>query len=530
MPQTVLSSEELNFLRSLSADDLAKIMETLTPEERKELEFALDDIQLNEELKDPPDWIQKNFYIPELNGPIQLAEYQERCLREAFRKDPATGLFIYSTVVWSDIKKSSKSTITAAVALYFAHLVRYGRIQIVANDLKQADTRVGGYARLAIDLNRDWKKNFSVKNNLISLPNRSEIESIPIDPTGEAGGNSDLIIYSELWGANSTKQKRMWTEATLPPGKFGRSMRWVETYAGIEGESETLEQLYENGVKRGVQIWPDLEAYANPAARLFVLWNTVPRLPWQTPAYYASEAVLLTPSEFERVHRNKWSRSVNSFVPAAWVDTARGLVAPKILPNEPLVVGIDAGTSADSFAISVVSITTVELETDAGYYSYRLAHVRMAFEWIPEPGEKLQYSDPISPTTGKPEPLDPRRPAPETVIRDLAEKFHVVMFVYDPYQLHNMANNLTNAGVGYFVEMNQNMGGKRAKADKNLFDLIRDRRLTISDDRVAQHIKNANASTESDGLRLKKRNIHAKIDLAVATSMALFEAFELNLG
>jgi phage terminase large subunit-like protein len=102
------------------------------------------------------------------------------------------------------------------------------------------------------------------------------------------------------------------------------------------------------------------------------------------------------------------------------------------------------------------------------------------------------------------------------------------MFVYDPYQLHNMANNLTMAGVGYFVEMNQNMGGKRAKADKNLYDLIRDRRITIADDRVAQHIKNANASTEADGLRLKKRNNHSKIDLAVATSMACYEAFELN--
>jgi phage terminase large subunit-like protein len=524
MLQTI-SKEELEFLRSLSPAELDNIFATLSPEEQKELEYALEDIELNEKLKDPADWIQKNFFIPELNGPIELAEYQERCLREAFRKDER-GLFVYSTVVWSDIKKSSKSTITAAVIMYFANLVRYGQIQIVANDLKQADTRVGGYVRRAIELNKTWKKDIAVKNNLFTLPNRTVIESIPIDPTGEAGGNSDLIVYSELWGANSKAQKRMWTEATLPPAKFGRSLRWVETYAGIEGESETLEQLYETGVKNGRQVWPDLEAYSNPAARLFVLWNTIPRLSWQTPEYYASEAGLLTPSEFDRVHRNKWSKSVRSFVPSEWADSCRGLVPPAMLENEPLVVGIDAGTSSDSFAISAVSITTIEI----GEYSFRRAHVRFAYEWIPEPGEKLQYSDPVNQTTGKPEPLDPLRPAPETVIRDLAEKYHVVMFVYDPYQLHNMANNLTMAGVGYFVEMNQNMGGKRAKADKNLYDLIRDRRITIADDRVAQHIKNANASTEADGLRLKKRNNHSKIDLAVATSMACYEAFELNLG
>ena len=39
------------------------------------------------------------------------------------------------------------------------------------------------------------------RNYKTSLPNNTIIEAIPIDPAGEAGGNDDLIIFSELWAA-----------------------------------------------------------------------------------------------------------------------------------------------------------------------------------------------------------------------------------------------------------------------------------------------------------------------------------------
>lgn len=513
-------------LNSLTPEQFQNLYAAMTPEEQLEFDAALEDIETDQSLDDPVKWIETNFFIPELNGPIVLAEYQKRCLREAFRKGD-DGLYIYSTIVWSDIKKSAKSSITAAVIMYMAHKVRYGQIQIVANDLKQADSRVGFYARRAIELNRKWRDEIYVKPSgyLIKLKNQTQIEAIPIDPTGEAGGNSDMIVYSELWGSNSKAQKRMWTEATLPPIKFGKSFRWVETYAGVEGEAETLEQLYETGVKNGRQLWPDLEAFANDSARLFCLWNTVPRLSWQTPEYYAQEAALLTPSEFDRVHRNKWSKPINTFVPAEWVESCAGMVAPLMYLNEPMVVGIDAGTSSDSFVIVAVSKETVYV----GDYSFQKIHQRLAYEWIPASGEKIQYSDPIDPETGLPSPIDPAYPAPETVLRNLFDNFHIVMFVYDPYQLHNMATNLKNVGM-YFEAMNQNQGGLRPKADKNLYDLIRDKRISIDDRRIVQHIKNANASNENDGLRLRKRNINYKIDFAVALSMAAYEAMELNIG
>src|SRR3990172_6830923 len=92
------------------------------------------------------DWIQSEFHIPETNGPIILAPYQEAILREAYRKD-ASGNYIYNIVLLSDVKKSAKSTICAAVALERMSTIEWGSCKIIGNDIKQADSRTAYYAR-----------------------------------------------------------------------------------------------------------------------------------------------------------------------------------------------------------------------------------------------------------------------------------------------------------------------------------------------------------------------------------------------
>src|SRR3990170_5533415 len=107
---------------------------------------------------DPVDWIEKNFYIPETrNDPIHrgrifLQPYQRDVIREALGKDE-NGNYKYSIIIWSDIKKSAKSTIAAAVNLYGTEFSDFGERYIVANDLNQANSRVNEYIRRAITLN-----------------------------------------------------------------------------------------------------------------------------------------------------------------------------------------------------------------------------------------------------------------------------------------------------------------------------------------------------------------------------------------
>lgn len=106
---------------------------------------------------DPVGWIEENFYIPELGGPIELFPYQRAALREAYRQD-AEGRFIYNIILWSDIKKSAKSSIAAAVALERARRLEWASVKIIANDLKQADSRVAKYFRRALELNVAFEK------------------------------------------------------------------------------------------------------------------------------------------------------------------------------------------------------------------------------------------------------------------------------------------------------------------------------------------------------------------------------------
>lgn len=459
---------------------------------------------------DPIEWIEAEFYIPELSGPIVLQDYQRAVLREAYRRDEA-GDYVYSVVVWSDIKKSAKSTIAAAVALERTRKLKWGRIRIIANDLKQADSRVGEALRRAITLNPRLSSRITVKANKVKAPNYCVIEAVPIDPKGEAGGGDDFVVFSELWGADSKAAADMWAESTLSPLKMGQSQRWIESYAGFSGESETLEQLYETGVKQGRRIdeqigAPGLEIYANDAAKMLCLWNTVPRCTWQLgakgAAYYAQETAVLTPEQFARMHRNQWQSSTQQFVPDAWIDACGVDVLPPIDSYKQVAVGIDAAISNDSFGIVAVSREGDKLIE------------RFSQEWKPAPGEKLLYSNPNDPTD---------RAFPEGVLRWLAEEFNVVIFGYDIYQLHWLCSTLQADGVGYFEAFGQ--GAPRLESDKLFFDLIRERRFIHNKSlALVKHIKNANRKedAESRKLRIVKRADALKIDLAICAATACY--------
>lgn len=436
--------------------------------------------------------------------------YQRAVLHEAYRRD-AEGKYVYSVVVWSDIKKSAKSSIAAAVALERARRIPWGSIKIVANDLKQAESRVTFYARRAVELNKSLdaivKRPSTYK---LIFPNRTTIEAVALDPKGEAGGNDDLIIFSELWAASSKAAKQMWTEMTLSPTKMGYSQRWVETYAGFSGESETLEQLYDQGVNQGRQLdlgIPDLEVFANDAARMLCLWNTQPRCPWQTPDYYGQEAAVLLTEEFDRVHRNQWGSSTQRFISIEWWDACRADMPP-LDPAQPLIVALDAGMSSDCFGLLGVSRKGEQVE------------VRIVKKWTPGGGDKLEFSNPHDPNDME---------TPEGFIRWVARNYNVVEFTYDEYQLHDLCSRLMREGVGYFNPFSQ--GSDRLIADKALYDLVIHRGISHDgNDDLREHLSNANRKDDGERLRIIKRSEHMKIDLAVCTSMAAHEAKRLNIG
>jgi phage terminase large subunit-like protein len=428
-------------------------------------------------------------------------------LREALAKDGEN--FRYSTVVWSAIKKSAKSTIAAAVALWFAWQKPWSSIKIIANDLKQADSRVFYYIRRSLELNPAMRSLVRIVNYRIELPNHSYIEAIPIDPKGEAGGGDDLVIYSEIWGWNNKAALKMWTETTLSPLKYGKSIRWAETYSGFSSESPVLEQLYESGVTNGQCIDAENEFYRND--RLLCIWNTKPSTPWQTEEYYRQEATSLTDVEFNRVHKNQWGSSTSSFVPSEWYDNCLHAL-PAYERLESWIIALDAAVSGDCFGL--VAITRKDGITI-------VRHVR---KWTPPPGGTIQYFAPIGTPPEKDE-------SPAGELRRLCDRHSVVKVVFDPYQLHSFCSQMKEELVVFFDPFPQQT--QRLLADKTLRDTIRERQLWHDGNMdLREHVLNANAKNEgeTDKLRIVKKKDSLKIDLAVCLSMANFAGIQLNIG
>lgn len=482
----------------------------------------------SEERRDLVTWIKRNFFIPEtkndpkLKGRIGLQPYQEDVLREALSIDEK-GYFKYSLIVWSDIKKSAKSTICAAVNLARAWHAEYGEFYIIANDLKQADSRVAHYLRRAVQLNPDMHKKVRTPGYKINLPSGSFLEAIPIDPSGEAGSNADMISFSELWGANEDAKQNMWAEMTLSPTKHGKSFRWIESYAGFTGESLLLYSLYDLGVKQGRMLWPDklynvtegeptpLELYVNDEARMLCLWNTQPRCPWQTKAYYASEEKILPPNQFARVHRNQWVTSSETFIPVEWWDACKRSDEefPKIdKKRTPMVLALDAGVSNDTFGMTL-QFRHPTIESDVC--------VEKARRWLPV-GGLIDFQGTED------------NPGPELTLLRWADEYNIVEVVYDPYQLHDMATRMNREGKMWWHKFPQQTG--RLLSDSQVRALIRDRKIWHRGEKdLRDHVQNADAKvdTEDHKIRIVKRADQLKIDLLVCLSMGSFETLRLNL-
>lgn len=484
---------------------------------------------------EPVDWMQRNFFIYDTEQLLTLYPAQASPLREALRRD-ALGDYVYDTVLWSWMKKAAKSTIVAAVCDYTACLKPKSFIRLVANDATQAFTRIGYYMRENIliggrkgYLDNPEMRDFRLQTRItksgyrIEYPNGSIIEMVPIDPRGEAGGNDDLVVFSELWGWKHKSHQDMWAEMTISPNRYGKAQRWIDTYAGFEGESPILEQLYEITVRDGIKLdIPDNpECYTNQARTIFATWVTRHLLPWQTEAYYASEKASLRPEQFRRMHENKWVGSENAFIEMSWWDElCLDAELPPASKFEPMIMCLDAGVHSDTFAIVVVSRHRYyESKLKAGRVEAPDVLIRRyAMAFTPPENGKLSFFS-----------VDPNDISPESEIKRLIKERNIVQVAYDPWQLEHFVDQLEIETGAWFEPYGQ--GSERELGDKMLYDMIREGRMKHSGqrDQLREHLANANAKVIGDDNRLRiiKREDKRKIDLAVALAMACKRAAEL---
>lgn len=478
------------------------------------------------------DFMEHEYYIQdEILGepmPIILLPHQKTILRFMF-----AFAINWRVMVYSCPKKSGKTSIAGAVARYVAE--NFGprnEVLCLANDLEQAKGRIYKAMCDSIELNPQFDRSKSalpgrwkiIQRDATCLTNGTVVRAVSVDYKGEAGSNPTLTAWSELWGYQSSAAQRLWAELTPVPTRR-RSFRFVETYAGYADESEILLELYDKVVKKGRRLthedlepyggWPFPDQpplYVNEEAAAVAYWDDgeiARRMPWQTEAYYASERQNLTLAQYERLHLNWWTESVNQFAPVEWWDRLgnNSLRLPEVGDRTPLVLGADASVTGDCTALTAWS----RHPNPARHQELAQRYIKI---WTPTREHPMDYTLTI-----------------EAEIRRLCAEYNVVELAYDPFQLHKLGTDLTREAVCWARPFGQ--GIDREKGDYLFYTMVRDKQLEhIVDDEMSQHFANAGvkmAAQEDTKLRIVKRLKDRPIDAVVASSMACMECKRLNL-
>lgn len=537
-------------------------------------------------------WSERNFYIEETGEPVVLEQWQKAVLLYAFPAALAYG-FRFSTVVFSTVKKSGKTAIAGMVCRWVAEVrTRMGHVYTLGNDGKQAKERSFLAIAKSIALTPGFKQG---RNNEGWLKGRwhtqvqkmhcyttgTIVEAVGVDAAGEAGGAPDLTCWTELWGFIQQAAVSFFEEMTPIPTK--PSCRLIETYAGIQGESELLERIYEQGMTDGRQLTageladdtgiplgcfeeaPNREdlvpIWVNEEKGLFMFWDTgeqARRMPWQKgergARYYTAQEAEHTPSQYRRFHHNEWTGRESDFVPIELWDARFDPALPMLEPGDktPCVIGVDAATTHDCFAIVVV---TRHPRSPADTIA-----VRQSRKWEPPKGGRIDYDGPEAfirtlcrggcmlghpqyPPFLKEIELCEHRPENGRACKQccaacrdglLMERLNVMQVTYDAYQLENMMQHLRKDSIAWCKEFPQ--GGDRLEADKALYDLIVNGTIAHrGEPHMREHIQNAASKQslhEDTKFRIMKKKgmQNRKIDLVVALSMASYNCLYLRLG
>lgn len=441
------------------------------------------------------EFISREMIIPETGQPLVLHSEQADVLNAMSHQ--TNGVFDYSTWLYSAPKKSGKTTVAAGVALWQACRVPDGQVYIIGNDQKQADNRMMQAIRYAIDHNPRLQKHARLVRYTVYLDNGTKIESIPVDPRGEAGMNPTGLFWTEAWGAIGNRPKLLWSEAALSPTRAGQSFKFIESYAGYKDESLILERLYNSIIVNGKPHSSIPELFTNGSSIGY--WCTRHIMDWQinNPEYYVQEERENAPSEFRRMHHNEWASTSDAFIPIEWWNACKVDKLPDMRPRQGMVLGVDAAVDSDYFAI--VGVVVVN-----GKYQVRYCNV-----WKPPKGGKINLAEPAA------------------EIERLRHLYNIECVAYDPMHLAYMAQQMGDNLFWYEV----NQGHPRLVCDKYLYDCIRERMIEHDGtyDELRQHLAAADKKPDEDKLRIIKRSASQHIDAVIALSMAVERASFYNL-
>ncbi len=446
----------------------------------------------------PIEFIEKVLRDPETGLPFQLFNAERDFFERAWQRN-SNGRLVYPEQCFGAPKKTGKTGMAAAHMLTTICLFggRYGEGYAIANDLEQAQGRVFQACRRIIESSPHLVREADITASRIIFPQTNAvIQAIGGDYASAAGAAPCISSFDELWGYTSERSRRLWDEMIpVPVRKI--SLRLTTTYAGFEGESTLLEELYKRGLKQK-QIAPNL--YAGDGLLMF--WTHQPVAPWQTEEWLADMRRSLRPNQYLRMIENRFVTSESTFVElAAWdrcINVKLGHTVSD--PGLPIYVGVDASVKHDATAIVAVT------------FDQAAQQVRLCFHRIfqPRPDAPLDFESTI-----------------EATLLDLNNRFAVAKILFDPWQMQSVAQRLLRAGLP--IEEFPQSPANLTAASQNLFELIQGQNLGCYPDAAMRlAISRAVAVEGPRGWKITKQTQRHKIDVVIALAMACHAAVQSN--
>jgi len=428
-----------------------------------------------------------------------LALHQGRILRAAFTLD-AEGRPPFGEVLLSTIKRSGKTTLGAAVALWAATQIEpAGEVLLLAADQDASKSRafkiVGGMIDRHPGLRAEVRRRTGTE---ITLRSGSVIRAVAADAKGIAGSDMILAHADELWSFDQSALQELWNETT-PILSRAFSVRLSTSYAGYSNRPGVLRRLWDLGLA-GERLLEDLPVWANRDAGLLAYVDqgeAARRFPWQVGpravAYYRGQAQTLSPGAYLRLHENEWATGEEDFIGAA--DLAAVTDADRLPPRErvQLFCHLDASVSNDWTALVGV------------YWQGERVVLGPVTVWKPSKAQPISFAE------------------VEAELLVWRDRFDLAAVGFDPYQAVGLAQRLTAAGVP-MVEVAQTASNQTA-ATTALRHAISDRRLVLwPHEDVRRCLLNAVLDERAGSLKLAKPSPGAKIDAAVSLAFAVLAA------
>ena len=468
------------------------------------------------------------------NQPFALIDWQERIIRDVFGTIRADGYRQFNTAYIEISKKSGKSELAAAVALYMLCADGEQRAEVYgcAADRDQASL-VFDVACDMVRLCPALRKRCDIRpsrKTILFKPTNSIYKALSADVAGKSGVNVSALIFDELWVQRDRKFFDMMTKGTSDARR--NPLHFIITTAGNDTHSICYE-LHQKAkdIISGRKVdptfypciygaeehenWTDPEVWkkANPSLGITIGIDKVQA---------ACNSARQNPGEenaFRQLRLNQWVKQAVRWMPMEKWDKCAFTVDEEMLEGRVCYGGLDLSSTTDITAFVLVFPPTDE---DDKYYV-------LPYFWIPEDNIDLRVR-----RDHVPYDIWERQGFLQTTegnvvhygyiekfIERLGERFNIREIAFDRWGAVQMVQNLE--GMGFTVVPFGQGFASMSPPTKELMKLTLEQRIAHGGHPVLRWMMdNIFIRTDPAGnIKADKEKSTEKIDGAVATIMAL---------